>query len=166
MVGWDRPKEVQHQAPGSAGQALGLLGMLGGVPSHVSVAASAASASLVPSSGYFETQKCQAFEINACQVTCPKHACGAHGSRDYACHQEAAAKALSYPFASTKHFHAKNAEGEASNKYANLQSENTGNFAKIKTLQEDRPPTSFSCHVEVIWQSNSHQSQTSPQGNI
>ncbi len=39
------------------------------------------------------------------------------------------------PFASAKHFHAKNAEGEASNKYANLQSKYTGNLAKIKTLK-------------------------------
>jgi hypothetical protein len=35
-----------------------------------------------------------------------------------------------------KHFHAKNAEGEASNKYANLQSEYAGNLAKIKTLKQ------------------------------
>ncbi len=34
-----------------------------------------------------------------------------------------------------KHFHAKNAEGEASNKYANLQSKYAGNLAKIKTLK-------------------------------
>jgi hypothetical protein len=34
-----------------------------------------------------------------------------------------------------KHFHAKNAEGDASNKYANLQSEYAGNLAKIKTLK-------------------------------
>ena len=44
---------------------------------------------------------------------CLKHARVAHGSRDYARHQEAANKALPYPFASAKHFHAKNAEGEA-----------------------------------------------------
>jgi hypothetical protein len=35
-----------------------------------------------------------------------------------------------------KHFHAKNAEGEASNKYANLQSKYAGNLAKIKTLKQ------------------------------
>ena len=68
--------------PGSAGQALGLLGMLGGAPAHVSVAASAASASVVPTSGYFGTLKCQAVEINAQRVFCPKHACRAHGSQD------------------------------------------------------------------------------------
>jgi hypothetical protein len=62
--------------------------------------------------------------------------CGAHGSHDYACHQEAAIKAILYPFALAKHFHAKNAEREASNKYANLQSKYAGNFAKIKTLKQ------------------------------
>jgi hypothetical protein len=51
----------------------------------------------------------------------------------YACHQEAAAKAIPHPFALAKHFHAKNAEGEASNKYA--KSEYAGNLAKIKTLK-------------------------------
>ena len=40
------------QVPRSAGQALGLQGMLGRVPSQVSLAASAASASVIPTSGY------------------------------------------------------------------------------------------------------------------
>jgi len=103
------------QVPRSAVQAPGLLGMLGCKPSHVSLAASAASASVIPISGYFGTQKRQAIEIIARWVICPKHAHVAHGSRDYAHHQEAANRALPYPFASAKHFHAKNAEGEASN---------------------------------------------------
>ena len=122
------------QVPRSARQAPGLLGMLGCKPSHVSLAASAASASVIPISGYFGTQKCQAVKINARRVICSKVARGAHGSRDYAHHQEAATKAIPYPypFASPKHFHAKNAEGEASNKYANLQSEYTGNLAKSR----------------------------------
>jgi hypothetical protein len=51
-----------------------------------------------------------------------------------------ATKALSYPFALTKHFHAKNAEGEASNKYANLQSKYAENLAKIKTLKKRMDP--------------------------
>jgi hypothetical protein len=34
-----------------------------------------------------------------------------------------------------KHFHAKNSEGKASNKYANLQSEYAGNLAKIKNFK-------------------------------
>jgi len=41
------------QVPRSARQAPGLLGMLGCKPSHVSLAASAASASVIPISGYF-----------------------------------------------------------------------------------------------------------------
>jgi hypothetical protein len=45
-------------------------------------------------------------------------------------------KALPSPFALAKHFHAKNAEGEASNKSANLHSEYAGNLAKIKTLKQ------------------------------
>jgi len=86
--------------------------MLGCKPSQVSLAASAASASVIPISGYFGTQKRQAIEINARWVICPKHAHVAHGSRDYARHQEAATKALPSPFALAKHVHAKNAEGE------------------------------------------------------
>ena len=121
--------------PKSAGQAPSLQGTLGCVPSHLSLAASAASASVIPTSGYFGSRKRQAVEINARRVICPKHARGAHGSRDYARHQEAATKAIPYPIASAKHFHAKNADGEASNKYANLQSEYAGNLAKIKTLK-------------------------------
>ena len=140
-------RQVQAQARGGVGQARGgpvprnagqapsLQGTLGRIPSHLSLAVSAASASVVPTSGYFGSQKRQAFEINARRVICPKHARGAHGSRDYARHQEAATKAIPYPFASAKHFHAKNADGEASNKYANLQSEYAGNLAKIKTLK-------------------------------
>jgi hypothetical protein len=133
-----RPRGGLGQAQGgwvprSAGQAPGLLGMLGHVLSQVSLAASAASASVIPTSGYFGSQKRQAIEINARRVICPKHARGAHGSRDYARHQEAATKAIPYPFAAAKHFHAKNAEGEASKKYANLQSKYAGNLAKIGT---------------------------------
>jgi len=83
--------------------------MLGCVPSQVSLAASAASASVIPISGYFGTQQRQVIEINARRVICPKHARGAHGLRDYARHQEAATKAIPHPFALAKHFHAKNA---------------------------------------------------------
>ena len=155
-------RQVQAQARGGVGEARGGPGTLGRVPSHLSLAASAASASVLPTSGYFGSQKRQAVEINARRVICPKHArgagyfgsqkrqsveinarrviCpkharGAHVSRDYARHQEAATKAIPYPFASAKHFHAKNADDEASNKYANLQSKYAGNLVKIKTLK-------------------------------
>ena len=70
------------QVPRNAGHAPGLLGMLGRVPSQVSLAASTASASVIPTSGYFGSQKHQAFEINARRVICPKHARGSHGSRE------------------------------------------------------------------------------------
>ena len=78
----------QAQARGGLGQARGgpvgqvpsQQGTLGRVPSHLSLAASAASASVIPTSGYFGSQKRQAVEINARRVICPKHARGAHGS--------------------------------------------------------------------------------------
>jgi hypothetical protein len=79
-------------------------------------------------------------EINARRVICPKKAHEVLGSRDCTRHQEAATKALPHVFASAKHSHAKNAEGESSNKYANLQSEYAGNLAKINN---------FKCHTDA-----------------
>ena len=107
---------LEQARGGPVGQVPSQQGTLGCVPSYLSLAASAASASVIPTSGYFGSQKHQAVEINARRVICPKHARGAHGSRDYAHHQAAATKALPYPFALAKHFHVKNAEGEASTK--------------------------------------------------
>jgi hypothetical protein len=106
----------------------------GNVPSHISVASSATS--VVATSGYFGTTWHSSANIDACQVICPKTDCGAHGSRDYSCNQEAATRALPNIFASAKHFHAKNSEGEDSNKYANLQSKYVGYLGKIKTLKQ------------------------------
>jgi hypothetical protein len=107
------------------------------VPSHVSVATHVTAAtSVVATSGYFVDATCRSVaEIDARQVICPKSACRVLGSRDYTLHQEAAAKALPHVFASAKHFHAKNADRESSNKYANLQSEYAGNLAKIKNCK-------------------------------
>ena len=79
-----------------------------------------AATSVIATSGYFGATCQPAAEINAHQVIFPKSARGVLGSRNYTCHQEAATKALPHIFASAKHFHAKNAEGESSNKYANL----------------------------------------------
>ncbi len=114
----------------------------GYAPSHVSVATHATAAtSVVATSGYFVGATCWSVaEINAHQVICPKSAHGVLGSHDYTHHQEAATKALPHVFASVKHFHAKNAEGESSNKYANLQSKYVGNLAKIKN---------FKCHMDA-----------------
>jgi hypothetical protein len=109
----------------------------GHVPSHVSVASNGTAAtSVVATSGYFGATCRPAAEINARRVICPKSARGVLGSRDYTRHQEAASKALPHIFASAKLFHAKNAEGESSNKYANLQSEYAGNLAKIKSFKQ------------------------------
>ncbi len=79
--------------PRSAGQAPSIQGTLGRVSSYLPLA-----------DAYFGSQKRQVVEINARRVICPEHAQGAHGSRDYARHQEAATKAIPYPFASAKHF--------------------------------------------------------------
>jgi hypothetical protein len=133
-------------AGGQQGSAVGSRLNLGGrglpppnqghVPSHVSVASNATAAtSVIATSGYFGATHRPAAEINARQVICPKSAQGVLGSRDYTRHQEAATKALPHIFASAKHFRAKNAEGESSNKYANLQSEYAGNLAKIKSCK-------------------------------
>jgi hypothetical protein len=91
---------------------------IGHVPSHVSIANHATAAtSVVATSCYFVGTTCHSVaEINARQVVCPKSACGVLGSCDYTRHQEAAPKALLHVLASAKHFHAKNTEGESSNK--------------------------------------------------
>jgi hypothetical protein len=122
---------------GSAGWNLaGQDGPQGRVPSHVFVASNASQATtVVATSSYFGNTRRSPAEINARRVICPKNARGILGSRDYSRHQEAATKALPHIFASAKHFHAKNSEGEASNKYANLQSEYAGNLSKIKNFK-------------------------------
>jgi hypothetical protein len=43
--------------------------------------------------------------------------------------------ALPHIFTSSKHFHEKNSEGKASNKYTNLQSKYAGYLAKIKNFK-------------------------------
>ena len=125
---------------GSAGWNLaGQEGPQGRVPSHVSLASDASHATtIVATSSYFGNTRRSPAEINARQVICPKNARGVLGSCDYSRHQEAATKALPHIFASAKHFHAKNSEGEASNKYANLQSEYAGNLSKIKNFKRHK----------------------------
>jgi hypothetical protein len=105
----------------------------------MSVASNATAATLVvATSGYFGANRPPAAEINARQVICPKSARGVLGFRDYTHHQEAAFKVLPHIFASAKHFHAMNAEGESFNKYANLQSEYAGDLATIKIIQRHK----------------------------
>jgi hypothetical protein len=138
------------------------------VPSHVSVATHATAAtSVVATSGYFVGAIHRSVaEINARWIICPKSAHGVLGSRDYTRHQEASTKALPHVFISAKHFHAKNAEGESSNKYANLQSKYASNLAKIKNFKRHMDacqiPLSFLCSLtlmlyqwKIAWQKGS-----------
>ncbi len=121
---------------GLAGWNLAGHGPQGGVPSHVSIASDASHATtIVATSRYIGNIRRSPAEINARRVICPKNARGVLGSRDYSHHQEVATKALPHIFASAKHVHAKNSEGEASNKNANPQSKNAGNLAKIKNFK-------------------------------
>ena len=71
---------LEQARGGPVGQVPSQQGTLGRVLSHLSLAVSAASTSVIPASGYFGSQKRQAVEINARRVICPKHARGAHGS--------------------------------------------------------------------------------------
>ena len=74
-------RQVQAQARGGLGQARGgPVPRSAGQAPHLSLAASAASASVIPTSGYFGSQKRKVVEINARRVICPEHARGAHGS--------------------------------------------------------------------------------------
>jgi hypothetical protein len=122
---------------GSAGWNLaGQDGPQGRVPFTCEIASDASQATtVVATSSYFGNTRRSPAEINARRVVCPKNARGILGSCDYSHHQEAATKALPHIFAIAKHFHAKNSEGEASNRYANLQSEYAGNLSKIKNVK-------------------------------
>ncbi len=103
--------------------------------SHVSVGSIHTQAtSVVATCRYFGSTRWTPTEINARRVIFPKTACGAHGSRNYSRHQEAATCALPH-YALAKYFHAKNAEGEASNKYAKLLSKYASKLAKIKNFK-------------------------------
>jgi hypothetical protein len=111
---------------------------IGHVPSHVSIGSNRTQATSVgATSRYFGSTHQTPTEINPRWVTCPKTAHGVHGSCNYSCHQVAVTRALPHIFAMAKHFHAKNSEGKALNKYANLQSEYAGNLAiaKIKNFK-------------------------------
>ncbi len=97
-----------------------LPGNIGHVTSHVSVGSIHTQAtSVVATCRYFGSTCWTPTEINARRVIFPKTACGAHGSCNCSRHQEAATCALPH-YALAKYFHVKNAEGEASNKYAKL----------------------------------------------
>jgi hypothetical protein len=73
--------------------------------------------------------------ISARKVICPKNKRGVQGSRDYSWHHVAATAALPKLFGVAKHYRTKNADGELSYKYKDIQSEYVGNLDKLKLFR-------------------------------
>jgi hypothetical protein len=100
-------------------------------------AGSISSRSVVATGNYFnETAQCSCHVISARKVICPENACGAQGLRDYSWHQAAATAALPKLFGMAKHYRTKNADGELSYKYKDIQSEYVGNLDKLKLFRK------------------------------
>jgi hypothetical protein len=74
--------------------------------------------------------------ISARKVICPKNAHGVQGLRDYSQHHEVATAALPELFGVAKHYRTKNAVGELSYKYKDIQSEYVGNLDKLKLFRK------------------------------
>jgi hypothetical protein len=74
--------------------------------------------------------------VSAWKVVCPKEICGAQGLRNYSCHHLAATAALPELFCAAKHFCIKNADGELSYKYKDIQSKCVGNLDKLKFFRK------------------------------
>ncbi len=73
--------------------------------------------------------------ISARKVICPKNKRGVQGLRDYSWHHEDAIAALPELFGMAKHYRTKNADGELSYKYKDIQSEYVGNLDKLKLFR-------------------------------
>jgi hypothetical protein len=104
------------------------------VPSVVQTggAGSISSHSVVATGNYFnETAQHSCHVISARKVICPKNAHGVQGLCDYSWHHEATTAALP-----KKHYHTKNADGELSYKYKDIQSEYVGNLDKLKLFRK------------------------------
>ncbi len=100
-------------------------------------AGSISSCSVVDTGNYFnETARCSRHVISAKKVICPKNAYGDQGLCDYSWHHEAATAALPKLFGAAKHFRTKNADGELSYKYKDIQSEYVGNLDKLKLFRK------------------------------
>jgi hypothetical protein len=74
--------------------------------------------------------------VSACKVVCPKGKGGDQGSRDYSRHHLAATAAILELFGAVKRFCTKNADGELSYKYKDIQSEYVGNLDKLKLFRK------------------------------
>ena len=106
------------------------------VPSVIG-GASAGSRSTIPTGNYFDdTTRHSRRMVAARKVVCPKGKCGDQGSRDYSQHHSAATAAIPELFGAEKHFCTKNADGELSYKYKDIQSEYVGNLDKLKLFRK------------------------------
>jgi hypothetical protein len=74
--------------------------------------------------------------ISSRKVICPKNAHGVQGLCDYSQHHEATTAALPKLFGTAKHYRTKNADGELSYKYMDIQSEYVGNLDKLKLFRK------------------------------
>jgi hypothetical protein len=106
------------------------------VPSVIG-GASAGSRSIIPTGNYFDdTTRRSRRMVAARKVVCPKGKRGDQGSRDYSRHHSAATAAITELFGAAKHFRTKNADGELSYKYKDIQSEYVGNLDKLKLFRK------------------------------
>jgi hypothetical protein len=109
------------------------------VPSVVRTggAGSISSRSVVATGNYFnETARRSRHVISARKVIFPNNAHGVQGSRDYSWHHEATTAVLPELFGAAKHYCTKNADGELSYKYKDIQSEYVGNLDKLKLFRK------------------------------
>jgi hypothetical protein len=129
------------------------------VPSIVRTggAGSISSCSVVATGNYFdETAWHSRHVISARKVICPKNKHGVQGSHDYSWHCEAGTAALPKIFGAAKHYRTKNADGELSYKYKDIQSEYVGQSITVpRTLMGSSPTNTrtFSLSMLEIWTS-------------
>jgi hypothetical protein len=126
-------------ARGSAGASLHKSCSAACVPSIVRTggAGSISSCSVVATGNYFdETARRSCHVISARKVICPKNKRGVQGSCDYSWHHEAATAALPKLFGVAKHYRTKNADGELSYKYKDIQSDYFVNLDKLRLFRK------------------------------
>ena len=93
--------------------------------------------SIIGTGNYFDdTAQRSRRVVAARKIVCPKNTRGLQGSRDYSQQHAAATAALPDLFGAAKHFRTKNAEGELSYKYKDIQSEYVGNLDKLKLYRK------------------------------
>jgi hypothetical protein len=107
------------------------------VPTVIGGGASPGSCSIIPTGNYFDAAVwCSFHVVSAWKVVCPKEKCEAQGLCNYSCHHLAASVALPELFGAAKRFCTKNADGELSYKYKDIQSEYVGNLDKLRLFMK------------------------------